>query len=215
MVARAAAAIGAAPETVLRATVPWQGRAVEPLPEARRAEFADHLREIVAEAFSRPVPQDDPGRNEAERDVPPLVATACAACRGQCCSRGGTTAFLQATDIARWRQRDPEATAEEVLDWYLGMLPAESIGDACVFQGAQGCALPRDRRGDPCNAYHCRSLRILRELIVGESDPKVVLVVDDAAEDEARGVVGWSAATGPVGFVAIRAAPEGQPASER
>jgi hypothetical protein len=212
VVARAAAAIGATPGTVVRATIPWQGRPVEPLPEARRAAFAEHLGAIVAEAFAGPVPQDDlSARAELEQDESPLTGVACAACRGQCCRRGGTAAFLQAADIARWRQREPGATAEEIAGWYLGMLPAETIAEACVFQAAKGCALPRDRRNDACNRYHCESLEALRARIADlggkESDHKVVMIVDDAAADEARGVVGWSAATGPVGFVATPPAP--------
>lgn len=217
VVARAAAAIDATPETVVRATIPWQGSPVAPLSDERRGDFAEHLRWIVAEAFARPAPQDDLSEREAaEADEAPLTATACAACRGHCCSRGGTTAFLQATDIARWRQRAPETPPDEIVDWYLGMLPGETIAEACVFQGGDGCALPRDRRSDHCNAFYCRSLQNLHERLAefagsaaglrATLDTKVVMIVDDEAADEARGVVGWSAATGPVGFVAVRPA---------
>lgn len=215
VVATAAAAIGATPEGVVRATIPWQGRPVEPLPEQWRKEFAKHLRSIVAEAFARPAPLDDVAesaeRAENERAETPLTAAACAACRGQCCSRGGTTAFLDPTDIARWRQRVPAISGDEIIDRYLGMLPRDSVAGGCVFQAAHGCALPRDRRNDACNRYYCRSLKGLRERVAGQSDPRVVMLVDDEAADEARGVVGWSAATGPVGFVAVRPAVGPQP----
>jgi hypothetical protein len=160
------------------------------------------------------VPRDDlSARAELERDETPLTATACAACRGLCCGGGGTTAHLQPADIARWRQRAPAATAAEVVDWYLGRLPAETVAGACVFQAEGGCALPRDRRSDRCNSHYCRPLQSLRERVDAlgqEGDPMVVMIVDDEAADEARGVVGWSAATGGVGFVAIGAA--GDPA---
>lgn len=205
IVAKAAAAIDAAPETVVRATIPWQGSPVAPLSAARRADFAEHLRWIVGEAFAGPVPQDDLSeRIAAEADEAPFSATACAACRGQCCSRGGTTAFLQPADIARWRQRAPETPPDEIVDWYLGRLPAETIAEGCVFQAAEGCVLPRDRRSDHCNTFYCRSLQTLHERLDGVEDARVVMIVDDEAADAARGVVGWSAATGPVGFVAIQ-----------
>lgn len=213
VVAKAAAAIGAASESVVRATIPWQGSPAEPLTAERRTDFAEHLRRIVADAFAQPAPEDDLSEREAaEKDEAPLSATACAACRGQCCRGGGTTAFLRQADIARWRQRAPGTTAEDVVDWYLGMLPAETIADACVFQATKGCALPRDRRSDRCNTYYCRSLQTLRERVGAAGDDKVVMVVDDEAADEAKGVVGWSATTGPVGFAAIRrAADDAQP----
>jgi hypothetical protein len=209
VVARAVAAIGVTPETVVRGTVPWQGNAVAPLPDDRRDEFAGHLRGIVADAFSRPIPQEDLAAREAgERDEAPVTQTACAACRGHCCSRGGTTAFLQPGDVARWRQRAPGVTSDEIIGWYLGQLPRETIADACVFQSAAGCTLPRDRRSDRCNSFYCKGLEALHARLAETGGaPRVVMIVDDEAADEARGVVGWSAATGPVGFVAIRPAP--------
>ncbi len=223
VVARAAAAIAATPATVVRATIPWQGSPVAPLSEERRADLAEHLRLIVADAFAAPLPQsaaqDDLAEREAaERDEPPLTATACAACRGQCCSRGGTTAFLEPADIARWRRRDPHAPPDEIVDWYLGMLPDETIAAGCVFQSGTGCALPRERRSDHCNTFYCRSLQTLHERVEGagqtRADASVVMIVDDEAADEARGVVGWSAATGPVGFVALQPPPDEPEAPE-
>jgi hypothetical protein len=96
-----------------------------------------------------------------------------------------------------------------MVDWYLGMLPAETIAAGCVYQAAGGCALPRARRSEHCNTHHCRPLQTLHERLAsapGRADARVVMIVDDEAADEARGVVGWSAATGPVGFVAVRPA---------
>ena len=218
VVARAAAAIGGAPDTVIRATVPWQGSPVAPLAGGRRADFAEHLRWIVAEAFAGPAPQPEalegPAAREAVRAEAPVTASACAACRGHCCSRGGETAFLQPADIARWRRRAPELAPEAIVDWYLGMLPAETIAAGCVYQAADGCALPRERRSEHCNTYYCRSLQMLHERLGGaagraadaNADARVVMIVDDEGANEARGVVGWSAATGAVGFVAVRPA---------
>jgi hypothetical protein len=220
VVARAAAAIDATPVTIVRGTIPWQGSPVAPLAPERRADFAEHLRWIVAEAFARPVPRDGLAeRQAAEADETPLTATACAACRGQCCSRGGTTGFLQPADIGRWRQRAPETPPDEIVDWYLGVLPQETIAGACVFQAASGCALPRERRSDHCNTFYCRSLQTLHERLEEAGGPvdgaRVVMIVDDEAADEARGVVGWSAATGPIGFVAIRPEPAETPQDGR
>lgn len=220
VVAKAAAEIGAAPDEVVRGRIPWQGSAVHPLDDGRRADFAEHLREIVAEAFDGEVPRDDLSARETnERPEAPVTAVACAACRGLCCTRGGNTGLLRAADIARWRQREPEVTAEEVVGWYMERLPAETVHDGCVYQSASGCALPRDRRSDSCNTYYCRSLEMLREALqVAGDDPKVVMIVDDEDADAAKGVVGWSAARGGVGFVAApvpAAAEEAAPGDRR
>ena len=196
MVARAAA-IGATPETVIRTTVPLQGSPVAPLPEGLRADFTEHLRWVVAAAFAVPVPQNDPGDHDAGGEAP-VTAAACAARRGHCCSRGGETAFLQPADIARWRRRAPQMPPDAIVDWYAGVLPAETIAAGCVYQAA--AAAPRARRSEhatPITAGRCRRCTSVFRVAPGRADARVVMIVDDEAADEARGVVGWSAATGP------------------
>ena len=66
-------------------------------------------------------------------------------------------------DIARYRQRNPGATPEGVIEDYLSYLPAASTRDACVYQTARGCSLPREMRQDICNAYYCDALRWLKQ----------------------------------------------------
>ena len=211
-VAEAAEAVGGTAETAIPAKVPFQAAPITPLPEERRAAFEKHLRWITARAFTEEVKELDLSyREELDQDEPALVDAACGSCQGGCCALGGTTGFLQDVDIERWRARDPEATAEQIIDYYLGMVPAETTEDACIYQGAQGCVLPRANRNDQCNAFYCKSLKLLQEKIAEATTDKVVIIADD--NSEARSVSGWSPETGKV--VVYTSAPGDTPADDR
>ncbi len=193
----ATAAIDATPETIVRSKIPYQSSPVATLPVERKEEFEKHLRWIVARAFTEEVGTADLSyRDELEREMHDVLDTACSACKGGCCATAGSTAFLQDVDVHRWRQRNPEATEDEVVDYYLGMLPDEATEDACVFQGADGCVLPRDKRNDQCHSFYCKSLRDVQEQLMESETGKIVYI---ATEDgEAKGIVAWSPATGRV-----------------
>jgi hypothetical protein len=193
----AAGAIDATPDTVLRAKIPYQQNPVVPLPAERKAEFEKHLRALVAGAFEGPAEEIDFSyREDLERDMHDVMATACAACKGGCCAVGGTTAYLADIDIQRWRSRNPDVTPDEIIDYYLGMLPEEATEDACMFQGAEGCVLPRDKRNDQCHTFYCKSLKDLQAQLMESQDGKVVYIAAD--QGEAKAVVAWSPATGRV-----------------
>lgn len=211
-VAEAAAAIGGTPETIIPAKVPFQGKPVVPVPEARRAAFEKHLRWIIARAFTEEVPENDLSyREDLNQDEPPLVDAACGMCRGGCCELGGDTGFLQDVDIGRWRQLNPGATEDEIADYYLGMVPPETTEDCCIYQGPMGCVLPREKRNDQCNAFYCKSLKLLQERIAEATTDKVVIISDD--DGEARGVAGWSPETGTV--LVYESLPGEKPADNR
>ncbi len=202
----AAAAIGADPASVVRAAVQWQSGRVEPLPEERRAGFELHLRWIVDEAFAAPVPVEDAARRAAiEAGEAPVLAAACALCRGKCCDRGGRTAMLDEEDIGRWRRREPEAGPEQVIAAYMDALPGETVAGSCVFLGAAGCTLPRAMRNDWCNASQCRERAHLEGALAEGDDAGVVMVADDAERDRAGAVGGWSQAAGLVRVPVARA----------
>jgi len=171
------------PDQVAFAVVPWQGQPVEPLPEERRAAFREHLKLITDRAFLEPIPQSDFSyRDDSEIDEPPVMAAACTACQGGCCALGGDTGFLQDDDVQRYRQRNPQVTKAEVIELYLGLLPETSTRDACVYQSAEGCTVPRPLRNDQCNTFYCKSLRRLQENYGNSAEGKAVLI---AAEDGA------------------------------
>ncbi|MEY4750592.1 MAG: hypothetical protein RIQ60_2806 [Pseudomonadota bacterium] len=46
---------------------------------------------------------------------------------------------------------------------YLSFLPEFSQEGGCIYQRADGCALPRGLRGDTCNSYVCDSFRAVQE----------------------------------------------------
>jgi hypothetical protein len=183
----ALAALDGSRETVTIATLPWQNRPVEPLPEARRAAFRAHLEEMAEFAFAAvagpPEDADPEARARQENPESPMVAAGCGTCQGYCCARGGNTALLLPTDLARYRRRHPESTRAEVIEAYLSHLPATSTRDGCVYQAETGCNLPRAMRQDICNAYYCDSLRWLTRDYSAKGSGKAVLV---AADDERR-----------------------------
>jgi hypothetical protein len=172
--------LGAEPQEVAFAVVPWQREPVVPLPEERKAAFRDHLRLIVDRAFLEPVTDADLSyRDDLDIDEPPVMGAACAACQGGCCALGGNSGFLHDVDIQRYRQQNPQATKEEVIELYLGLLPETSTRDACVYQSASGCTVPRSLRNDQCNAFYCKSLRRLQENYGASAEGKAVLIAAD------------------------------------
>lgn len=49
------------------------------------------------------------------------------------------------------------------------MLPATHVRDACLYQTATGCAMPRERRSDICNRYACDELTAVQR--ESDADP--------------------------------------------
>ncbi|MBU6367904.1 MAG: hypothetical protein KJT01_16945, partial [Gemmatimonadetes bacterium] len=158
--------------------VPANTRGLVPLPEAARAGFRRHLDAVVADAFARPLRDNTAGMSAQEageradagetasRDpglAAHMVHGGCATCRGECCTAGGTRAFLTADSLVRVRAQratlgvhgeSPEAIAA----LYRDRLPAEHYEGSCVFHERTGCALPRALRANLCNRYQCGEL---------------------------------------------------------
>lgn len=200
-VTAAAAAIDATPDTIVRSKIPHQSNPLVPLSDKRRTNFETHLRTITANAFTEAAPAHDLAYRDAiVQDPPDVLDTACTACKGGCCALGGDTGFLQIADVDRWRQEQPGATEEDIVDYYLGMLPDEVTDDACVFQGAEGCTLPRAKRSDQCNTFYCKSLQTLQENLMESETGKVVFITSE--KQEVYGVVAWSPDTARVPLTA-------------
>lgn len=167
--AGAARALGVEPaEAYPIVVVPWRTANVVPLPEERRREFGQFLAVLLA-ATPRPQPGSVPEAQPSNRDevsVEPdrLLAAVCGVCEGFCCHYGGARhAFLDAEAMAAFRAVHPEMRDADVIGAYLDHLPAESCEGSCVYQAAQGCALPRAMRARICNAYECGGLREARQ----------------------------------------------------
>jgi hypothetical protein len=186
---------------VLRVAVPFIGAPQEPLPEARRMAFLDHLDTVIATAFGEPAVAPD-AEDRAERDgleLPePAAATAgCATCRGKCCKVGATSmAFLMPADIQRLRLEDPNRTAPEIRALYVDRLPETGTAGSCVFHGPLGCTLERGLRNDICNRYRCHELTVIDQALTArparhlavlaqtEGVPQVIATLDLAIAAE-------------------------------
>ena len=182
-VVRAAAQAGTAGEQVGTsiALLPANTRALEPVSSTLRDRFVQSMRarlrdyppeRTVAEPrFEDPVPTDT-----SEHFVSATLALGCATCRGACCTRGGTHAFLGAAalrDMARRHTNGDTGAPLEAL--YAEHLPAAHFADSCVFHGERGCTLPRALRSNTCNRYLCGALTSLgRALTAAGSDRAVV-----------------------------------------
>ncbi len=181
--AEAAAALGIErPEDHVLFVVPRSERPVVPLPARRKVRFRTHLRRAAA-AAARGAPESVPppegptelattelaAAGEDEAALPAaetgLLGRACAACRGYCCRHGRDHALLGGVHMARYLAAHPEGTPERAVGTYLAHLPDESFEGACVFQGRDGCTLPRGLRAELCNAYECGGLKAYRRAL--------------------------------------------------
>ena len=197
-IAAAADALGVASEDAVLAVTPFLQRAAGPLPEERRRDFLEHLRDIVAEGFAEPLgPDDAPDarRESGERPEAGPLDACCATCRGACCAIGASTnAFLTGHDVRRLRARNPEITPDEALAAYADRLPDRSMLDSCVYHTETGCALTREIRADICNSFHCTGqAAMMTEL--REGGPKPVVIAAQV-EGEPRNIGAYDAPGG-------------------
>jgi hypothetical protein len=175
---------GVDPEGASWSLTPSNGAGPVPLALELREEFRRYLVRIVEEAVhgesgtGKGAVDAEAGTDTQEDRFPPptgdearALGAACATCRGWCCRRGGTHAFLEADRIRRLMDERPDLTPADVVELYTSHLGATHLEGGCVFQGEQGCRLPRDLRGDTCNAYLCPDLVTLRRRLREPRDP--------------------------------------------
>lgn len=163
-----------------------------PIPQERIANYRTHLEKVVAEALTYKSIDDAPKDNNQEAhqkllakekrfmNSPRLKAMSdrfCMLCKGGCCSRGEDHAYLSASHMRRVLDQQPELTAEQLVDQYLGYLGDASIANACINQTSQGCALPRALRSSTCNQFHCGSITKYQNKIHSDDDVEPVVVV--------------------------------------
>lgn len=151
-----------------------------PLSARRRVAFAAHLDAKFAEAVDdtgavTPVARDMLPIRELAPHETQLLGQACATCRGACCQRGGTNAWLTADSVRRAlvaTAQDPAALRAQ----YLRDLPTRHYRGSCVYHTARGCALSPELRADTCHAFLCDGLDALVSL-VRRSRPQTVRLV--------------------------------------
>lgn len=176
---RASDLLHAEPDAVLIATLPFQDEPVVPLPQDAREAFAAHIREVVTAAFEdvNQASVDEAVEPPSLKTPTPVEAAGCTACQGTCCALGRQfRAFLGKSAIENLIRTKSDLSMPEVIDRYVAAIPDESVEDACVYQSAEGCVLPRDWRSDTCNTYRCGPLVALAERALEDGDRPFVIV---------------------------------------
>lgn len=144
---------------------------------------SDELRQALAEAWRRGAA--DGWRHvyegsDSAQALPAAATALCVQCGGGCCAHGGTHhAFVDADVLARWQASHPGSSTEDAIQAYLAQLPALHVQHGCAFHAATGCALPRERRADVCNAYACEPLLELADLLQATPGRAAVVLTPD------------------------------------
>jgi hypothetical protein len=159
--------------------LPANSRGMVPLPDESRAEFLAALRTTADRVFAQPV-RDNSAPMSAEagaaRDntvndsnLGSMLGSACGTCGGECCTAGGTHAFLRDDSLVRIRAQFADEgrvlTGSEFVQEYARWLPEAHYRKSCVFHTTTGCELPRPMRSDLCNRYLCGGLTQLTRAI--------------------------------------------------
>lgn len=164
------------------------GTRLAPVPEGRRSDFLDRLRERIAENFSDypETPQDRPVEDFGEclnREQSELIRRACTTCEGCCCRLGyQNTSYIKPSTILRYRFEHPTASPEAILADYAAQIAAEAYEDSCVYHGSAGCTLPKEMRSDMCDEYLCYGIKDM--LIQFETRPQTMGYVVATDEQE-------------------------------
>lgn len=184
--------------------LPANTRGTELLPETSRADFLSRLRAAIAVAFVEPVrdnsapmsleaaaARDDALEHgiaaDAAPDAPKLSAilgASCATCRGECCTAGGTHAFLKEDSLLRVRAQlaadGTPMTVESLEALYETHLPVRHYRGSCVFHTTSACALPRGLRSNLCNRYLCGGLTQLTRALAATTQHAAYVAAADS-----------------------------------
>ena len=136
----------------------------------RRDALGRLVRELIADS--------EGARASAAKEPEPLapedarkVATACALCRGFCCSKAGDAAYLNPVTMSRVWRAQAHLTEEELVAAYVDAVPDRAFEGSCIFHGEHGCNLPPSMRSNVCHAYQCTPLRNALALNTGNDPP--------------------------------------------
>ncbi len=132
-------------------------RALVPVNDDDRARHAAHLRQVAAEGMA--IDRSRLASDSAD-DSHPQSGHLCGHCGGRCCQHGAAwNAFIDITVLRQWTDDHPGRTLEDAAEAYAEALPPAHVYGSCLYQAAQGCALPRERRAWICNGYACNALQ--------------------------------------------------------
>lgn len=162
--------------------IPANTRPLTRLPRRRRYRFAKRLLRLVRETREEASDRDGHPPDEDPAAQIPLLATACATCRGSCCEAGGSHAFLDKATIRRFLRSHPQADDRDVVAAFCRQLPDETYAGSCVFHSATGCGLPRTQRSATCRTSVCGGVSELKLRIELDGETKFFLAAIDGDE---------------------------------
>ena len=185
--------------------LPVNARSTTELPDEARARFLLHLRLQITRAFSEPVrdtasgmPVEEQGMRldagdmegpDADSDASvhgAILGAGCATCLGECCTAGGTHAFLKAASLVRVRahltELGEDVTPASIEEKYLSALPAQHYRGSCVFHAVGGCTLPRVLRSNLCNRYLCGGLTQLSRALAAQNGTEAIVAAADSVQ---------------------------------
>lgn len=184
--------------------LPANTRGTELLPESSRDDFLSRLRAAIAVVFLEPVRHNsDPMSLEAAAardnalehsvaadeapaasELPAMLGASCATCRGECCTAGGTHAFLREDSLVRVRAQlaadGTPTTAASLEALYASHLPVRHYRGSCVFHTTAACALPRGLRSNLCNRYLCGGLTQLTRALAATTQHAAYVAAADS-----------------------------------
>jgi hypothetical protein len=109
------------------------------------------------------------------RDGDAQGARLCGHCGGHCCMHGaGWHAFIDATLLQQFVDQTPGSTLDDAVQAYVDWLPAEHVHGSCLYHGASGCAMPRERRSYICNGFACTALEAVQDAVQADAAAAVV-----------------------------------------
>lgn len=162
------------------AVTPFNGGALAPIPDERLEGLTRHLADVAAEGFAIEDPHSLSWPNQRRSAVlpeRPVADAACTTCQGSCCRAGGPSwGFVGKEEVCRFRIANPEATAEDFLQYYLDHLADESVEGSCIFHAAKGCVLDREDRATLCNTFLCRGVNTMLAERSREGDAQTVVI---------------------------------------
>lgn len=162
----------------------WQPLQV-PVTDAQRSSHLAHLQAVVTEGTVI-----DRSRLAAFTAVDglPQAERLCAHCRGACCQHGlGWHAFMDLLSLQRWVDCQEGTTLADAVAYFMAHLPATHADGGCLYQGGQGCVLPRAQRADICNGFACRPLEQVQQAAL--QDPQATVVALSVQGGQAQRVV--------------------------
>ena len=172
--------------------LPSNDRPLVKLPHESREAFLDRLDRLFGEvsvgllplSVEPAEPSSPPARTALEShaniSADSVLNSACAACRGHCCTGGGNHAHLDKDSVDRIREEMNWTDVEEARSAYQAFFPETHFQGSCVFHAEYGCSLPRGMRGDVCNRYLCGSLTELKRAVDAGAEAPFVAVTANA-----------------------------------